>query len=531
MSDASFVAYCFSFFFLSWRFDSVIPKVFDLFKSVLTDNTLETGSDSLKATVSTALVGLLQSLRGLQVSAAFTSEQTNFDSLAKRVIQEKDLLSTFSDYFNDAPLKKGVAFLLQNAVRIPIGSNVVEAVREHKTWFILEEPAGGREIGACLFRLSRVLDKRSLGNYIGDLGREDIVVKEGENPGNVLGTVAFYNDQLQGFMHQFDFAGKSLLDSTREMVYSLCLPGEAQKIDRVMECFANHWYAQNSGGGQVLNPFRGSSGCFILAFAMIMLNTDQHSPSVKNRMTFREFVNMNRGIDDGESLPEDYLRVAYDDIKGHEIIMAEMMFKGFENNISWHLEMCTTTRNKYDCALAFIQVGEGAYVLSKPLVSEVVSSEFLNLVRPALLHANDILTRNEATGGLEKVFTAVSPVVRSFWYSAPPYRECRSCSVTPRQAGTALWQMRSWRRCWASCPLRTVSPSYKRASPSPLLCTKYSARFRWRPRRGRSPAGVVSPSSSSLCFLEESSGATRVVTATSFPLFYMARQKRYQSTF
>ena len=37
----------------------------------------------------------------------------------------------------------------------------------------------------------------------------------------------------------------------------------------------------------------------MLAFSLIMLNTDQHSPNIKNRMTKDQFVNNNRGIDDG----------------------------------------------------------------------------------------------------------------------------------------------------------------------------------------------------------------------------------------
>ena len=39
--------------------------------------------------------------------------------------------------------------------------------------------------------------------------------------------------------------------------------------------------------------------CYILAFAVIMLNTSLHNPNVKDKPTTDQFVSMNRGIDDG----------------------------------------------------------------------------------------------------------------------------------------------------------------------------------------------------------------------------------------
>ena len=44
---------------------------------------------------------------------------------------------------------------------------------------------------------------------------------------------------------------------------------------------------------------------------MIMLNTDAHNPNVKRKMTFDEFRNINRGIDQGADVPEPLLRQLY----------------------------------------------------------------------------------------------------------------------------------------------------------------------------------------------------------------------------
>ena len=55
------------------------------------------------------------------------------------------------------------------------------------------------------------------------------------------------------------------------------LPGEAQKIDRMMETFAQRYC--------ILNPdiFTNSDTCYVLSFAVIMLNTSLHNPSVTVR--------------------------------------------------------------------------------------------------------------------------------------------------------------------------------------------------------------------------------------------------------
>lgn len=56
-----------------------------------------------------------------------------------------------------------------------------------------------------------------------------------------------------------------------------------------------------------------------------MLNTDAHSPQVKKRMTKADFVKNNRGINDGQDLPEDILSAIFDEIHSNEIRMKDEM--------------------------------------------------------------------------------------------------------------------------------------------------------------------------------------------------------------
>jgi hypothetical protein len=53
------------------------------------------------------------------------------------------------------------------------------------------------------------------------------------------------------------------------------LPGEAQKIDRLMEKFAERFVSCNPGS------FKSADVAYVLAYSVIMLNTDAHNPQVR----------------------------------------------------------------------------------------------------------------------------------------------------------------------------------------------------------------------------------------------------------
>ena len=52
------------------------------------------------------------------------------------------------------------------------------------------------------------------------------------------------------------------------------LKGEAQCIDRIMECFAHEVFSQCQGD----LPFKSADAAFVMSFGLIMLNTDLHNP-------------------------------------------------------------------------------------------------------------------------------------------------------------------------------------------------------------------------------------------------------------
>jgi hypothetical protein len=101
------------------------------------------------------------------------------------------------------------------------------------------------------------------------------------------------------------------------------LPGEAQKIDRFVETFQMAYWADNHGTQNC--PLKHSDTVHILAFAVIMLNTDLHRASAgpKNKkrvkMTKEEFINNLRGSDKGDNIDKDYLSRIYDNIAAQPI--------------------------------------------------------------------------------------------------------------------------------------------------------------------------------------------------------------------
>lgn len=62
---------------------------------------------------------------------------------------------------------------------------------------------------------------------------------------------------------------------------------------------------------------------YVLSYSTILLNTDAHNPQIKNRMTKSDFIRNNRGINDGDDLPEEFLSSIFDEIQHNEIRMKD----------------------------------------------------------------------------------------------------------------------------------------------------------------------------------------------------------------
>uniref|UniRef100_A0A673IYV9 Cytohesin-2 n=1 Tax=Sinocyclocheilus rhinocerous TaxID=307959 RepID=A0A673IYV9_9TELE len=177
--------------------------------------------------------------------------------------------------FNMDP-KKGIVFLVEN-----------ELLRHTS-----------EDIAQFLYK-GEGLNKTAIGDYLGERYYD------------------FNIKVLQAFVDLHEFTDLNLVQALRQFLWSFRLPGEAQKIDRMMEAFAQRYCHCNPG------VFQSTDTCYVLSFSIIMLNTSLHNPNVRDKPTVERFISMNRGINDGGDLPEELLRNLYDSIKNEPFKIPE----------------------------------------------------------------------------------------------------------------------------------------------------------------------------------------------------------------
>jgi len=155
--------------------------------------------------------------------------------------------------------------------------------------------------------------------------------------GEFLGNNSEFSKQvLQHACHSMDFTHMDIDQALRKFQSQVRVQGEAQKVERLIEAFSARYMECNKEG--LMRDVRNKDSIFLLAFAIIMLNTDLHSPNMKNekRMTEEGFIRNLRGIDDGQDLSEDMLRNVYERIKKDELITDDdhvTQVLSVENNI------------------------------------------------------------------------------------------------------------------------------------------------------------------------------------------------------
>jgi len=202
----------------------------------------------------------------------------------KKVLQQqkdkKAKLIAGAAVFNEKP-KRGVTYLKDN--------NLIDG-------YI---PESGQDSTLALARFlkeSTRLDKKLLGEYI-------------SAPDNL--------DLLKAFIGLFDFRGKSIADAMRDLLEAFRLPGEAQPIARITEAFAEHFFSFKPA--EIVDQ----DATYVLAYSVIMLNTDQHNPQNRKRMTIEDYQKNLRGVNSGKDFAPEYLATIHDSIRQREIIMPQ----------------------------------------------------------------------------------------------------------------------------------------------------------------------------------------------------------------
>ncbi|KAF5842997.1 hypothetical protein DUNSADRAFT_3125 [Dunaliella salina] len=122
---------------------------------------------------------------------------------------------------------------------------------------------------------------------------------------------------LDAYTASFNFHDLRFDAAIRLFLESFRLPGEAQKIDRIINSFGNHFYHANPG------IFCGPDAAYVLAYSVIMLNTDRHNAQVKNKMSLESFRRNLRGVNEGADFPVEFLNDIYHSIAKTPLRMSE----------------------------------------------------------------------------------------------------------------------------------------------------------------------------------------------------------------
>ncbi|OEL36569.1 ARF guanine-nucleotide exchange factor GNL2 [Dichanthelium oligosanthes] len=207
-------------------------------------------------------------------AAAGGERETWVDFVRKRKLRKKKVAIAANHYNRDQ--KKGVEYL--------------------KLCHLVPTPPEPRSM-AYFLRYSPGLDKNKIGEFLGDPDELNLKV-------------------LKEFTETFDFTGAILDTALRTYLETFRLPGESQKIGRILEAFSERFFEQQQATARV---FATKDAAFILCYSLIMLNTDLHNPQVKKKMSEEDFIRNNRAIDDKKDLPREYLSELFRSISTNAI--------------------------------------------------------------------------------------------------------------------------------------------------------------------------------------------------------------------
>ncbi|XP_026134791.1 Golgi-specific brefeldin A-resistance guanine nucleotide exchange factor 1-like isoform X5 [Carassius auratus] len=202
---------------------------------------------------------------------------------------KKKLLITGTEQFNQKP-KKGIQILQEKG--------------------LLSSPMDNNEVAQWLRENPR-LDKKMIGEFISDRRNTDL---------------------LDSFVNTFTFQGLRIDEALRLYLEAFRLPGEAPVIHRLLETFTDNWQQVNG------NPFQSNDAGFALAYAVIMLNTDQHNHNVRKQnipMTLEQFKKNLKGVNGGNDFDQDMLEDIYNAIKNEEIVMPDEQTGLVKENYVW----------------------------------------------------------------------------------------------------------------------------------------------------------------------------------------------------
>nr|XP_036230801.1 Golgi-specific brefeldin A-resistance guanine nucleotide exchange factor 1 isoform X2 [Bactrocera oleae] len=262
------------------------------------------------------------------------------------VKQKKRVLSQGTELFNQRP-DKGIQYLQEHGILSAQLDPMQVAL------FLRENPG---------------LDKKMIGEYISKKKNVDSKI-------------------LMNFVDSFDFAGLRVDQALRLYLETFRLPGEAPLIFLVLEHFADHWHKQNNA------PFANTDAAFSLAYAIIMLNMDQHNSNAKRLnvpMTQEDFLKNLRGLNGGVDFDQEMLSNVFNAIKNEEIVMPAEQTGLVRENYLWKV---------------LLRRGVGPDSVYKYVQDAAYDLEVFNLLWGASLSALSFMFDKSSESGYQRILS------------------------------------------------------------------------------------------------------------------------------
>ena len=214
----------------------------------------------------------------------------------------KRRLVVAAEHFNRSP-KKGIPYMQE--------------------YGLLPENLTAKAVAKFL-KLAPGLDKEVVGEYLGD-------------------PKDFQVEVLKEYADLFNFENVTLDKALRTFLDGFKLPGEAQKISRILEAYAARYFGANP------NSCADADSAYVLSYSIIMLNTDAHNKQVKKKMTLEQFIRNNRGTNGGKDWPKETLVAIFDSIVTDEIRLTDDAAPKLSNS-AWHdvMRACEVDQGKFD---------------------------------------------------------------------------------------------------------------------------------------------------------------------------------------
>lgn len=264
---------------------------------------------------------------------------------------------------------------------------------------------------------------------------------------------------LADYTATFQFEDRPFTESLRVFLESFRLPGESQKIGRIVQSFANRYYEQNkphpsadntdesaSRDGKstseatnglssaeeeqegtselsttstsraaedsqqkhhTIGVLKNADAAYVLSYSVVMLNTDQHNDSIRKKMTLDDFLRNSRGINDGQDIPKWFLADIFSSIAAVEIRMSDEAGIGALTDVLWDEQL----RRMNNRMLPTIEESQ-----------EFNEELFMLAWEPAVVAANAILNEAGDANSVQKAlegFLAVARCATAYRVSRP----------------------------------------------------------------------------------------------------------------